>query len=348
MNYPSDIRNRTLEFQQCVQNFERQDSVSGRAQKPIDQNNRVVKNEFTRQATSVAKDIAQVTGSLAKLAQLAKKKQLFNERASDIIELTYVVKQDIFRIEKSLKGLQKEAGNKSGSSNNQVNAYNKNVVQLLNTKTKNISEAFKDVLQVRQQSEIAQRSRQEQLLATAKNGNQNLNTGGSGVDSFGALSTVPYALRNKMNISASGSSAPENPFLNELPKDSTADPDVSDISKIDSPEGDVLALPDQSQQLMLLEEQDSRYLQQRNRAVETIESTINEVGGLFQQLATMVQEQGESIQRIDDNVTDVNLNIGGAHRELLKYYNSISNNRWLIIKIFGILILFFLLWVLVS
>lgn len=115
--------------------------------------------------------------------------------------------------------------------------------------------------------------------------------------------------------------------------------------------GQYLSLPDQQQQQMLLmEEQNSgqQYLQLRNRAVESIESTINEVGNLFQQLATMVSEQGEQIQRIDANVEDINLNISGAQRELLKYYAHITNNRWLFLKIFGVLIIFFFLWVLVS
>ncbi|GMG09590.1 unnamed protein product [[Candida] boidinii] len=100
--------------------------------------------------------------------------------------------------------------------------------------------------------------------------------------------------------------------------------------------------------MLLLEEQNTQYLQERSHAVESIESTINEVGNLFQQLATMVQEQGEQIQRIDTNIEDTSINIAGAQRELMKYYNHISSNRWLMVKIFGILILFFLLWALIS
>ena len=35
-------------------------------------------------------------------------------------------------------------------------------------------------------------------------------------------------------------------------------------------------------------------------------------------------------------------NVGGAQSELLKYYASVSSNRWLMLKIFGVLIVFFL------
>ena len=52
----------------------------------------------------------------------------------------------------------------------------------------------------------------------------------------------------------------------------------------------------------------------------------------------MVAEQRETVQRIDADTTDIADNISGAQRELLKYYASISSNRWLMIKIFGALI----------
>ena len=92
----------------------------------------------------------------------------------------------------------------------------------------------------------------------------------------------------------------------------------------------------------------NQYLQERNRAVETIESTIQEVGNLFQQLASMVQEQGEVIQRIDANVDDIDMNITGAQRQLLKYFDRVKSNRWLAVKIFFVIFVFFLIWVLVN
>lgn len=33
-------------------------------------------------------------------------------------------------------------------------------------------------------------------------------------------------------------------------------------------------------------------------------------------------------------------NVSGAQRELLKYYASVTSNRWLMLKIFGVLIIF--------
>lgn len=98
----------------------------------------------------------------------------------------------------------------------------------------------------------------------------------------------------------------------------------------------------QQQQEMMVMEQD-RYIDNRSSAIESIESTIAELGGIFQQLATMVAEQRETVQRIDQNTDDIEMNVIGAQRELLKYYTSISSNRWLLFKIFATIILFFIL-----
>ncbi|KAI8881646.1 t-SNARE [Backusella circina FSU 941] len=95
------------------------------------------------------------------------------------------------------------------------------------------------------------------------------------------------------------------------------------------------------QQVMM--EQNDRNIESRSAAMETIESTIAELGGIFQQLATMVAEQRETIQRIDQNTDDVEMNVLGARSELLKYYQNMSGNRGFIIKVFVTVILLFLL-----
>lgn len=97
-------------------------------------------------------------------------------------------------------------------------------------------------------------------------------------------------------------------------------------------------------QLQLIDEQDS-YIQSRADTMQNIESTIVELGSIFQQLAHMVKEQEETIQRIDSNVEDTQLNVEMAHTEILKYFQSVSSNRWLMIKIFLVLVVFFIIFV---
>uniref|UniRef100_A0A672Q2H1 t-SNARE coiled-coil homology domain-containing protein n=1 Tax=Sinocyclocheilus grahami TaxID=75366 RepID=A0A672Q2H1_SINGR len=54
-------------------------------------------------------------------------------------------------------------------------------------------------------------------------------------------------------------------------------------------------------QLQLIDEQDS-YIQSRADTMQNIESTIVELGSIFQQLAHMVKEQEETIQRSDKHI----------------------------------------------
>ena len=93
-----------------------------------------------------------------------------------------------------------------------------------------------------------------------------------------------------------------------------------------------------------LQDQD-QYYTSRADAMHTIESTIVELGGIFSQLATMVKEQEEMVTRIDNNIDDTALNVELGHNEILKYFQSVTSNRWLMVKIFGVLIFFFLLFV---
>lgn len=98
---------------------------------------------------------------------------------------------------------------------------------------------------------------------------------------------------------------------------------------------------------MLHDDQDA-YYQQRADTMQNIESTIVELGGIFQQLAHMVKEQEETVERIDSSVEDTSMNVEAAHAELLKYFQSMSGNRWLMIKVFAVLIVFFFLFVVIA
>lgn len=185
----------------------------------------------------------------------------------------------------------------------QEGEHNKNVVYLLQGKLTDVSANFKDVLEVRTKNIQASRSRTENFI-----------------------SSVSQHAQPSLQQSAS-------PLYGTPNRASPA------------PGSDTLSLnPVGDQQLMMMEEAqpENAYIQQRGEAIEAIEKTISELGGIFGQLATMVSEQSEMIQRIDANTEDVVDNVDGAQRELMKYWNRVSSNRWLIAKMFGVLMIFFL------
>jgi len=82
------------------------------------------------------------------------------------------------------------------------------------------------------------------------------------------------------------------------------------------------------------------YQNQRAEAVQSVQKTIGELAQMFQKMAVMVTAQEEMIQRIDHDIDDTCSNVEQGQDHLLKYFHHISSNRWLIIKVFLILIFF--------
>uniref|UniRef100_A0A0B8RTI3 Syntaxin-5 n=1 Tax=Philothamnus irregularis TaxID=1899461 RepID=A0A0B8RTI3_9SAUR len=256
------------------------------------------RSEFTLMAKRIGKDLSNTFAKLEKLTILAKRKSLFDDKAVEIEELTYIIKQDINSLNKQIAQLQEFVKAKGSLTGRHVQTHSNTVVVSLQSKLASMSNDFKSVLEVRTENLKQQKSRREQFsrppVATSAN-----NLGGSSV------------LQDERRYS-----------------------------------GDVAIDMDNrtSQQLQLIDEKDS-YIQSRADTMQNIESTIVELGSIFQQLAHMVKEQEETIQRIDANVEDTQLNVEGAHMEILKYFQSVSSNRWLMVKIFLILIVFFIIFV---
>ena len=61
--------------------------------------------------------------------------------------------------------------------------------------------------------------------------------------------------------------------------------------------------------------------------------------------AAQVQEQGEMAVRIDENIDDTLSNVESAQTQLLKYLDTISSNRWLVMKIFAVLMVFMVIFI---
>ncbi|CAK9786950.1 unnamed protein product [Cutaneotrichosporon oleaginosum] len=280
------------------------------------------KSEFGRLAGNIAKDINATTLKLQKLAQLAKRKTLFDDRPIEISELTYIIRQDIASLNTQIASLQAYVrAQKAGKGRQQVEEHNSNVVMMLQSRLANMGMGFKDVLELRTQNMKASKDRTEQFMHTASN-----------------AAVLPPAKDSLLFASGPGAGTDDRKGKSRAPPD--AGNDFLALN-IDGPQGG------DYMQTQLVEQQDN-YIQSRSTAIESIESTIAELGQIFSQLANMVAEQRETVQRIDADVTDISANVSGAQRELLKYYASISSNRWLMLKIFGVLIIFFLVFILVS
>uniref|UniRef100_H0XCZ9 Syntaxin-5 n=1 Tax=Otolemur garnettii TaxID=30611 RepID=H0XCZ9_OTOGA len=262
------------------------------------------RSEFTVMAKHIGKDLSNTFAKLEKLTILAKRKSLFDDKAVEIEELTYIIKQqDINSLNKQIAQLQDFVRAKGSQSGRHLQTHSNTIVVSLQSKLASMSNDFKSVLEVRTENLKQQRSRREQF-------------------SRAPVSALPLA----PNHLGGGAVV--------LGAESRTSRDVA-IDMMDSRT---------SQQLQLIDEQDS-YIQSRADTMQNIESTIVELGSIFQQLAHMVKEQEETIQRIDENVLGAQLDVEAAHSEILKYFQSVTSNRWLMVKIFLILIVFFIIFV---
>lgn len=98
-------------------------------------------------------------------------------------------------------------------------------------------------------------------------------------------------------------------------------------------------------QISQLREDHQPFIDQSNRseALQGIETTINDLGHIYQRLATMISEQGEQVQRIDMNINEMHYNVQRGQGQLLKYLTRMKNNRLLMIKMFIALFVFIIL-----
>eukprot|EP00775_Hariotina_reticulata_P009050 gene9050-9220_t len=76
------------------------------------------------------------------------------------------------------------------------------------------------------------------------------------------------------------------------------------------------------------------------------QATIVELGSIFTQLADLVAAQGDMTQRIDENIEETLTNVDSAKQQLMKYLNTISSNRWLMLKVFGVVVLLLVVFIL--
>ena len=97
------------------------------------------------------------------------------------------------------------------------------------------------------------------------------------------------------------------------------------------------------QQMQLIPDQ--TYLRERADAMSTVESNIVELGTIFNKLAVMVSEHRELVQRVEDNVEDANMNMNLSMDALTDTMAQLRTNRALQLKIFGILTLFAILFI---
>ncbi|GJN32230.1 hypothetical protein PR202_gb20720 [Eleusine coracana subsp. coracana] len=256
---------------------------------------------------------------------VAKKTSVFDDPTMEIQELTTVIKNDITALNSAVVDLQVicNSQNESGYLSKDTTNHSTTVVDNLKNRLMSATKEFKEVLTMRTENLKVHENRRQMFSSSAAK------------ESNPFIRQRPLVARDP-----SESSVPPAPWAS----DSASTP----LFQRKKTNGDHGASSSSSQPFMqqqqLAVQQDS-YMQSRAEALQNVESTIHELSNIFTQLATMVSQQGELAIRIDENMEETLSNVDGAQGQLLKYLNSISSNRWLMMKIFFVLMVFLMIFI---
>ncbi|KAL0094291.1 t-SNARE [Phycomyces blakesleeanus] len=252
-------------------------------QSPSPSGQQASRSEFSLMAAEISRNITSTAGKLEKLTKLAKRKTLFDDKPVEIGELTFIIKQDIAKLNRQIAMLQ-DYTKRQKQSSKQASEHTSNVVITLQSKLADTSMSFKDVLEIRTENMKMTKDKRDQFLFSAAE-----QSGPPALANSPLLKSRrrPNNERTQTPVASIGGSGIGNNNGGYVPQD---EPE-STLSL-----GIPMLTPQQQQEQMMVLEQD-RYIDHRSTAIESIESTIAELGGIFQQLATMVAEQRETVQR---------------------------------------------------
>ncbi|PWZ34038.1 Syntaxin-32 [Zea mays] len=331
----ASFRDRTNEFRAAVESARRHavPSSSSAAAAPSSSSTRPLdgliaatsaRSEFNNRASKIGLGIHQTSQKLTRLAKLAKRTSVFDDPTVEIQELTAVIKKDITALNNAVVDLQAlcNSQNESGSLSKDTSNHSTTVVDNLKNRLMSATKEFKEVLTMRTENLKVHENRRQMFSSSAAKDASNP-----------FIRQRPLVARDP-----SESSVPPAPWAS----DSASTP-LFQRKKTNGDHGASSSQPF-AQQQQLAVQQDS-YMQSRAEALQNVESTIHELSNIFTQLATMVSQQGELAIRIDENMEETVANVEGAQGQLLKYLNSISSNRWLMMKIFFVLMVFLMIFI---
>ncbi|EGG23396.1 t-SNARE family protein [Cavenderia fasciculata] len=323
-------KDRTSEFNSFAETIRRKQEQSGQSLKkhtPFTQ-----LSQFSVTAAHISKGVYETSEKLHKLTKLAKKNSIFNDPSADIEQLTFIIKQDIQNLNREITQLSQIS--KGSKQNKQTGEHSETIVGFLNLKLANTTKEFKDILEVRTENLKTQQERKQKFTYT-------YGTNNNGGETTGLLQDT--------GSSGSLTSHDTNPKTNEVLRHrnthSKYDDNNNALDKYNNQQQQDESNSEYSITMPSMSVQQYDHSQSRLRTAETISSTINQLETIFHQLANLVQQQGEVIERIDTNIDDSLMHIDRGHSSLIKTLQDLSSNRGLIFRIFLVLIVFIVVFV---
>ena len=320
------------------------------------------RQEFNATAKKIGQNLSKTFAKLEKLTLLCKQRNLFDDRPVEISELTSVIHQDIGGLKKAILSLETIGKTTKNMNRKDVDKQMNAQIKELSSRVTTAGSNFIDVIELRKRNIEFQNNRRDGMFDKQNNfagsGNNSIleedDNRASLLNRQSSRTLNPFSDNSNNNNDSSTDgirqrNKPKNQtnqafaaFENANPNSVLLQDDYDSQKNRDIPKE---ILSNSNYQDMQMMQQENNYAQERERNMETIESAIVEVGNVMRQLGNMVAEQQDQVMRIDSNIEQAELNIEGAHSEILKYFQSVTNNRWLMMKIMGTIITFFIVFV---
>lgn len=300
--------------------------------------------KFFTTVAQIGEDINSCKIRLSSLLKYVNRRTLFDDQPARINELVSVIKRDIEQIGRGIVASSKILGDKAdsdiGAANSQTRLHAKNALSCLETDFSRIREEFKRILDIRSHNLNEQRLRRQEYFhhdpdQSSSNRYRPVPSSYRGPES----SKISPNLRERLKPGSRGSG---------LASGITSSPALNEPSNLVPLQGGLSSRLQQKMETTSESALDLEIAESKSKEIDLIETTVIELGQMYQNFSNMVALQGQSIRRIDDNLNDVELNVSGAHAQLSKYYKSISSNRWLIVKILAVLLFFFVVFVIIT
>lgn len=317
---------RTAEFRQAVAGLSqasKEPFSSNRKKKPEEPSS---KSAFHNTTAEIANGIHRTTTTLGELTKLIRRQGLFDDPSDKINELIVRIKEDISDLNSQCDVAQEYVESTKRASKGQASSYNSNVVTSLKSDLMKATKTFKNALEMRSHK---MKSQQEKKIQMAGNS---------------VLSPMRQFKANQQNHGGDSSDDRKNGSVKTNRYHSLPNP--YDSSSGNTPSNVYGASPSQQQQMLLAPPAEVQYYEQRQEAVSEVEKTIGELGTLFKRLSTMINEQTELVERIDDDIENAIEQSDKAHGALMKTYEQVSSNRGMYTKLSAIAVvsgLFFVL-----
>ncbi|CAN4104947.1 unnamed protein product [Withania somnifera] len=273
------------------------------------------RSEFNKKASKIGLTIHQTSQKIDRLAKLAKRSSMFDDPSKEIQELISLIKSDITTLNVGVSDLQdlQDMEVAEGTHSKDTVVHCTAICDDLKTRLMAATKSFQDALTTRTKNMKAHEDR-KQIFSTNLARENPLKQPIKTVAEPPPWSTPPNDVQGGSNRLRRRLASENPPSSHQMEMSSMLQQEV---------------VPRQES-----------YSQNRATALQNVESTISELSGIFTHLATMVAQQGELAIRIDDNIDESLTNVEGAQGALLKYLNRISSNRFLMIKIFLVVLLF--------